>query len=122
MINSSAEIMRNQKVIFDSLIACIGTTAELGGEGTRWYVHSISYLFWFYLFISFPMILLALSVLQTGYGKSPLALVNNMGLWGHLPGMSIDQILYVITASRYFSIHKLLYFSPVGSDMILIFT
>lgn len=40
MTNSSTEIMRDEEVILDNLIACIVTTVELGGEGTRQYMHN----------------------------------------------------------------------------------
>lgn len=51
MTLSNTDIMRDEEVIFDSLIACIVTAVELGGKGTRQYMYLISYLAWVYLFL-----------------------------------------------------------------------
>lgn len=51
MTTSNSELMRDEEVIFDSLIACIMTAVELEGKGTRQYMYSISYLAWVSLFL-----------------------------------------------------------------------
>lgn len=51
MTISNTEIMSDEEVIFDSLIACIVTAVELEGKETRQYMYSISYLAWVYLFL-----------------------------------------------------------------------
>lgn len=97
MTTSNSELMRDEEVIFDSLIACIVTAGELEGKGTRQYMYSISYLAWVSFFFSPPTFLLAKCALQIGDDKSPLPLVNSTELWAHLPRMRrrIDQVLYI---------------------------
>lgn len=96
MTISNTEIMRDEEVIFDSLIACIVTAVELEGKGTS----SIytQFLIWlgFIFFFSPPAFLLAQCALQIGGDKSPLPLVNSTELWAHLPRSGrIDQVLYI---------------------------